>query len=343
MTQNKKAIFDKAKFDLDAQRYDMYLLAKWDLRANEPSPSLEKLKEFLDVYKNGPAGREVVLEISMPELRALHNVFGRNEMVRRMELAIEKDKYRPHNMRRFDFVASPDLDYVGGDVSTFDADLSWAVRNGVDDYSLRRLAAGNIVNLDEVVTKYASDWMTILQSHPIMVKQIMKNPQGIDKEQLMWIFQTFVADMLKRQGIKYPHLYVYVVDDWAEAPEGSVDKNVLNADVSVGGFFKLFKTGDSDVLKSIIVINRANQPHKDNFDLFVKLINALAHEYGHFVDQIFPNRGMLGAQVETVGKKVYIEGTQQEDVEKYHDNATEKSSSAIERALENQLRQKYGR
>lgn len=343
MTKTKKEIFDKAKFDLAQRNFELYMDAKGWLSADELSPTLQRLKEILDVYKNGPKGRESVLEMGVPELRALHNVFGRQEMVRRMELAIEKDKYRPRNMRIFDFVASPDLDSVGGEISTFDEELSWRVRNGHSDNSLRQFSAGNVVNIDEVKTKYASDWMAILQSHPRLVNQIKKDPQGIDREQLMGIFQTFAADMLKRQGIKYPHLYVYVVDDWSQVPDGIVDKNILGADVSVGGFFKPFKTIDSKIEKSIIVINRAKQPHKDDFDLFVKLINALAHEYGHFVDRKFPNHGMLGGQVASVGQSIYQDGTKAQNINVYHDNATEKSSYAIERALEVALRQKYER
>ncbi len=341
MAKNKKASFNQAKFDVAQRKYQAYLAARGVLCASAPSIDIARLKEIAQIYKDG--GHASVLETTNPEIMALRNTFGTAEMVRRMELAVAKDAFRPRNMRIFDFVASPDLDYVGDAFSTFDAKLSRAMKQEKNKDILRRRNAASVTNVDEVKQQYKNDWMAVLKSHPRYVRQVIDNAHEMDADRLSDIFQILADDVLRRMGIEYEWLYVYVVDDWQDAPQGLVPPDILNARAKIGGFYIPFKTVDSPLEKNAIVLNRSVHPRGNNFDLFIKLIDSLSHEFGHFIDDMFPQYGMLGAQINNIGSRIHQTGTEEGKQDLYHDNATEKSSFAIGRAVTDAVRQKYGR
>lgn len=68
---------------------------------------------------------------------------------------------------------------------------------------------------------------------------------------------------------------------------------------------------------------------------FLGFIGIISHEYGHFIDDNYPNLGMLGAQFAAYGRSVYssIEGD-----EIYKSNPTEISSFKIEDAVSEHIR-----
>ena len=67
---------------------------------------------------------------------------------------------------------------------------------------------------------------------------------------------------------------------------------------------------------------------------FMFFCNILAHEYGHFIDEKYPDLGVLGSQIASYGEKLYssIEG---EDI--YKSNPTEVSSYKIGEAVEKRI------
>ena len=65
---------------------------------------------------------------------------------------------------------------------------------------------------------------------------------------------------------------------------------------------------------------------------FSQFINTLSHEYGHFIDDNYPNLGMLGAQIAEYGRQVYYRTGAQ-----HHKNATERASMDIAEAVRQQV------
>ena len=65
---------------------------------------------------------------------------------------------------------------------------------------------------------------------------------------------------------------------------------------------------------------------------FSQFINTLSHEYGHFIDDNYPNLGMLGAQIAEYGRQVYYRTGAQ-----HHKNATERASIDIAEAVRQQV------
>ena len=76
---------------------------------------------------------------------------------------------------------------------------------------------------------------------------------------------------------------------------------------------------------------RKNKIFMLNISSFLYFINALSHEYGHFIDYKYPNLGMLGAQISAYAKSVYS-STQGHEI--YKSNASEISSYKIGNTVE---------
>lgn len=65
---------------------------------------------------------------------------------------------------------------------------------------------------------------------------------------------------------------------------------------------------------------------------FSDFIKTLSHEYGHFIDDNYPDLGMLGGQIAEYGRQVYNRTGAQ-----HHKNATERSSMDIAEAVRQQV------
>ena len=70
------------------------------------------------------------------------------------------------------------------------------------------------------------------------------------------------------------------------------------------------------------------------YEDFVHFVALLSHEYGHFIDNKYPNLGMLGAQISFYGEDVY---SSMDGVSVYMANPTERSSHKIANVTENLL------
>ena len=66
---------------------------------------------------------------------------------------------------------------------------------------------------------------------------------------------------------------------------------------------------------------------------FSDFIKTLSHEYGHFIDDNYPDLGMLGGQIAEYGRQVYYRTGAQ-----HHKNATERSSMDIAEAVRQHVR-----
>lgn len=67
-------------------------------------------------------------------------------------------------------------------------------------------------------------------------------------------------------------------------------------------------------------------------ETFSEFIGTLSHEYGHFIDDNYPDLGMLGAQIAAYGRQVYDRSRPH-----YLKNATERSSIDIAEAVKRQV------
>lgn len=118
----------------------------------------------------------------------------------------------------------------------------------------------------------------------------------------------------KKRHLPRTEMIIMLIRDIA----GKLDKNTRKT--KRRGFYS--STGNA------IVLNKA-----ETFSDFIALIG---HEYGHFIDFIYPNLGMLGAQIANYGGQTYQSSAKHGRLD-YLLNPTEMSSRQIQRELRNRV------
>ncbi len=339
----KKDSFNQATRAL--KQHDEYLKLRGDLPFSAPSPKLDALKTLALLYAKKPDHPVVHENESLyPELAALRGAYGIPEMIRRMEMAIAKDDFRPKDMRLLDFAASPDLDSITDDFCTFDINVSRAYRKYkhglISKDELRRINTASITNAFEVVTQYEKDWSAILAAHPKYTRQLITRSMDIPTKKLTKILTTFMMDMYKRQSIIPANPHLLVVDDWDEAPTGWIPDKIKKSK-TISGFHTYIELGGKWI--NLICLNRRKHKATDSLSMFIELMKSLAHEYGHVIDRCvqLSVRGMLGQQRATIDREIYQENTDGEHKQEYQDSATETSSYDIGDHLAFMLNRKY--
>lgn len=269
-----------------------------------------------------------------PQTQELVNIFGPQNAMKRMQMAIKRDKYRPRNMTRFQFAAMDYLDKVAGKFSTFDVALRKMQRDGTAARDVRKYISKNVNNQQEVIDYYLHHISDILRRKKQLVRQAIASGSTGDLEPWNTLFRTIADEMQHRMKIDDVMLDVSVVDNKRQARYFSTPmRAAVKSCVENGGngfHAKLQDMVDNRGI-SYIVINRGGivraYPKSGGADLFRKMLSTFAHEYGHFVDDVAPEYGMIGAQQVLVSNKVYVQSD--DDYEQYMKNPLELSSRMV--------------
>lgn len=109
-------------------------------------------------------------------------------------------------------------------------------------------------------------------------------------------------------------------------------KHVLGS--FIGSIFTKFVQEPIKNIKADGVYNRPNREILVRNGLnFLDFLGALSHEYGHFIDHLYPDMGMLGAQIAFYGGEVYSNSAAA-----YSHNPTERSSFVIEETVKEHIK-----
>lgn len=251
-------------------------------------------------------------EIDTQDFEFLWDLYGQTELYHRLKMAVAKDKHRPRNMQFWEFVASPDLEYVGGDFSTFDRNLALKKLKKTAKFSQAQAKLGGkkVPTMDEIIGAAISETPRNLYEATLdkfdaffkMYEQsdlrsayadIVKQGVKFDADEYSMLLTLLVQNMAHKQGIKNDVAYVIISDD-------------MNIDTEAFGTYTRKYIPELDAERGIITIYR-NLLHKaiamqvkdkkaQNEILFTEILSIVMHEYSHHVDVKAPNKGAVGAQ-----------------------------------------------
>ena len=244
----------------------------------------------------------------------------------RLNLAAQNLEYKPGNQTLGDFIFSPDLESIGGEYSTWNSELSKLKKdvvtkqaNGEDaTQALAKLrsAASDAVDarlIEQNAVFYKENIARILASDEDLLKQFnnFENLSHGEKER-------FIRTFINRQGTNLgvsEDVEISLISKFPDDPE------------KIG-----MCCGVNNVTgKRIIYISEDNLIKAGKGSAKNGLIAAPSHEYGHFVDGVDPNKGVLGSQVSDISKNFYGK-TSNKTLEgwlTYTSRPTEKSSFPI--------------
>ena len=297
------------------------------------SQQVHLLKQYMAAKTE--AQKNKLAEKFVFEIPILLKKFPPETLIERLEKAIALDKYRPRDLSVYTFAKSRDLDYIGGEFSTFDSDLRDMLKNGEDKIKIKEYATKVSYNRRNVAKQYAADIIKILNQNPTLKKAAVASGATGDKEPWRALLQRITDRLRTKMGIE-ANATVRVVDSWDELP--TYFPRPQAGDITYGQFVKYYKNQDASKMYYEIQINRGLLSELSRGDLFPHVIAAFAHEFGHVVDHDAPNKGALGAQKAKVSENLYEHiDVSQEHL--YHINPTEASSDVIQatvmRALQN--------
>lgn len=290
---------------------------------------IELLRQYI-AETNPKKKRLISKAFSLGVKIAFENSISAEEMIERLTLAVQKDQFRPRDMSLYGFALSSDLGYVGGEFSTFDEKLAQRVKENRSPLDLKFDILLRLSNKDNVAAQYVADLMQILEQEPQLRDAAIKCGRTGAAREYGKILGQIVQKLRDKMGIAQD-LTVEVVDSW-------------------DGFLKRFpREGSMDGSLGVLVVNtiyinraliyeQALMVRNDEA-LFNKIIAVLFHEFGHFVDQVAPNKGMLGAQIFRIDRLIY-EKFDPERAAEYKLNPTEASSYAIEKMVQKALEEK---
>lgn len=220
----------------------------------------------------------------------------------RVALATKLEKFRPRNMPKEVFLGSPDLEYIDGPFSTFDGHLSRLVHSNASSTDIENYMSQNIPNLGPVAVQYVKDVLDSINETPKhdMIRQwIWDAPTGV----LQAFFRLVAMNMIQRMEIGFKDLVIRVIDSWAEVPPSMVP-DPEDRETTYGCYARGISHGKEI---GLMLINRGNMmarvSPKIKDSLYVAMVMTFAHEFSHFVDDVAPNRGALGAQISTQERK----------------------------------------
>lgn len=253
-------------------------------------------------------------------------------ILEKRQRAQELRAFRPRNMTEGELMMSPDLEYIGGEFSTFDPELSrlMNVESALDsarDYMKKQLTGFGITPMNRISMEIACQVFDyVYENQKLALRAIMADSYGNIKA---WndLFDAVIdkldADYKPREVGGF--IDVKVIDSWSDTG-AKVSKNIKSC-----AKLCYCRDGDiTDVVRYRLYINRqiVNALHvkqsTDPMKMLIEMVKAFAHEYKHFLDLSMPNRGALGEQFVAAAAKMY--SRDRVDYKKYRDNALEISA-----------------
>lgn len=246
-------------------------------------------------------------------------------IIPKLEMAIEKDKFRPRNQSLIWFALNPDLEYINGDFST--AMPGRKVTKQTDQDALRTVLSKTLSNTQNVSKQYASD--IIYSLNEILEDHIQSALNG-NLYAYETILTTIAQDLTENHGDKnaFVRLEVEVSPDHGPS-KTTAGRHLVLTNKKTGVkkhkiiiYLNNIKYMLNKVSKKFAVASPTEQQQM----IFTEVIATFAHEFGHVIDRANPNRGALGAQTSHIGEQIYDKSTRK----KYLSNPTEVSSHKIE-------------
>ncbi len=356
--------FDAAKFKVDSKKYQQFL--KWRASLKHPdnilikdAPQILRMIELCDAVKNGiritPEQMKEYYQAlaklaGLPSIKYLQETLGDEELRNRMQRAVTMLDLRPGDMGFLEFVAHPDLKYMDGEFSTYDAKLArnFKSKNVSKSKKLAELAK-RIVYQNDIAREYATRWLELTKPDSKLMAPLIANGLSMSADEYAQKLQGLVYLMMTAQGIIYDDMTVTVVDSWADTPkdvqETAIDHTTPDgSNDSVAICTITPSKSPKHAPRTTIYINRKRaydslpRECKNNRELWIEMVSALAHEYSHFIDNLLPNLGAMGAQKSHIRNKLY--NTKPKTMEEYYSNPSESMAFTVEHALTRELHQK---
>lgn len=285
-----------------------------NLAAEIARSNIKYLKQIINTTDE--MEREALAPYLSPEIWVMANSSSPQEMIKKLELAIKLDKYRPRDLFIEMFAIHTDLEYVGGEFSTYNPHLAKMMRDTVAPQQILDEILMDIhTSCLQVAEQYALDWQYVIRKNQIMMMHAKKQGKTGNKDAMELFLDSITQDMLALYGIPGNLLAVKVVDSWNQVPKhmrNNLDKQA----------YAILTTFKGTSYAEIHIHRQRIYNNSRETDKFCRVISALAHEFGHYIDEIKPNRGALGEQ------KAYL-GNLFDDVADYEDKPTEESSACI--------------
>jgi len=274
------------------------------------------------------------------------------DLAKRIEKAIELDKYRPKNMNLVQLAISEDLDYIGGDFDTFDRKLNKMFKDNADPDKIRDRFKAGTANIYTLAKQFSADWIQRLKNH----KDLVDVARKADTEKMLDAYNNLFRALSQDFCTEYNCVIdAKLVQDWATSDERPKDLTLsgfhsprrfleLTNDMSDAEkqkkkeeFLKDPNNHPDSKKMSIVRINLGNIVNiTDPKDLFATLISTFAHEMHHALDYQNARQGALGPQISLIDAKTYV--PHEKDKQAYFSSASEISSYEIEHELLNQLK-----
>jgi len=316
---------------------DTFLSAARNIEIEDIKKQIKLLQQYRDAADDSSKS-DIESKFSQ-ELKIMITKKSPDELITRLTTAIEKDEFRPRDMSVYMFALSPDLNYVVGKFSTFDAELSQMLRHSTPPKEIKKYMTDKTYNRRNVAAQYVSDFMQILDAEPDLQKIAIKCGRAGSARQYSEVMEKIAHKLCDKMEVSAT-LTVDVIDSWDDVrqylPPADADKYTFarhcQMQTSEG------KTFHAIFINRTMIYERKIKGQTDNA-LFNEMIANLAHEFGHFIDEVAPNKGALGAQKSVAGVSLY-EQMNPEREDEYHINPTEASSDVIESMMRRAMKEK---
>ena len=277
------------------------------------------------------------------------------DLVAKIDTAIQLDQYRPKNMSIIQLATSDDLDYIGGEFSTFDINLSQMIKNKESPESIRNRFKQGLQNLYILSKQFGKYWIDELNKHEKLVKKAHKSNTKNTIDIYQELFNVLTDDFCKKHKCK---IETKIVTDWETSDVKPIgDLKIINAcsqrvyTISISSdvpeykkekilkeFYKNPAVYPGAFPQTLIRVNitviKNNHPEPNDF--FHKMLAIFVHEIHHALDIEQPRHGAIGPQIEKIDKNTYVQYITNANA--YAASATEISSYTIENEFFNRLK-----
>lgn len=260
------------------------------------------------------------------------------------DVAIEKVRhaqklrpFRPQNMSNAQLAASPDLDYIRGEFSTFDSNLSdmqraRATSDEICNYIHGHIAADGWAAFSDTITEYARFIWYLRNRYDDFAHAAMV--AGVDGDVNAWrvYFEKMLVDLNAVFKPDNAFVDIRVIDSWSDAgcdPEqykysGAITDIQKRPDGPRSTHCMI--TINRAVVANVVRLNKYNAQA-----MLAEMTASFAHEYMHCIDAFASNRGALGAQFVNAADKVYVSA--HENISDYKYNPEEAAAEFAEEMI----------
>lgn len=281
--------------------------------------------------------------------------YNASDLVKKIEQAIQLDKYRPKNMSILQLAISDDLEHINGDFDTVDIKLSKMLKNNEEPTKIRDRFIRGTANIYMLAKQFSADWIRRLNNHKELSDSARNANEDTAVDSYNKLFTALTKDFCTEHNC---HINSKVITDWSTAdikpkkgwndtlgyqqtmPSLVLPKNISEQEKTkiIEEFSKNPNEYPDAKQTSYVRLNITNirKKHHEPTDFFYTMISIFAHEMHHALDYQHPREGALGPQIKHIDDKTYT--TPSEDINSYHASATEISSHEIQHELLNQLK-----